>query len=215
MDIEFTSSLTERTTAVTDLILAIEFLIFAIQFYRASKKKIHVASWAIPFLLLSAAFLTGAIFHGIVKQNQELNVQLKFMMAFLTAFGLAHLVSASVREWQIKIYLKSVIVMSLVSIGFIVVSAKASSFNIYVIFIIVSMFLVTRLNMMQFRKSKRAGHLWIILGAILTAIAGLIQLKRDIRFTIIWEFDCNGAFHLVQIIATFILGKGILYLLKK
>jgi hypothetical protein len=41
-----------------------------------------------------------------------------------------------------------------------------------------------------------------------------VQLIKSIHFTIIWEFDYNGAFHLIQMLAGIFLGLGITGLMK-
>ena len=53
-----------------------------------------------------------------------------------------------------------------------------------------------------------------MLGAVITATASLVQLIKSIHFTIIWEFDYNGAFHLIQMLAGIFLGLGIIGVMK-
>jgi len=97
--IQFVESATERTTAATDLILAVEFLLFAIFFIKSASDNKRAAAWSIPFLLLAGAFLIGAIAHGF-QMPEKTNMQLWLLLAGCSAFGLAHLVSASVGEWK-------------------------------------------------------------------------------------------------------------------
>ena len=82
------------------------------------------------------------------------------------------------------------------------------------VFIVITMALVSWLNAICFENSGNKKHVLIIFGAVLTAIASLVQLIRSIHFTIIWEFDYNGAFHLVQMLAGTFLGLGIIGLMK-
>ena len=211
--IQFVESAIERTTAVTDLILAAEFLLFAIVFFKSASDKKRAAAWSIPFLLLAAAFLIGAIAHGY-QMPEKANRILWLLLAVGSAFGLAHLVSASVGEWKPAWYKKSVIGMSLIAVIFIGITVKFSSFTVYVVFIVVTMALVALLNAMCFGKSGNKNHILIIFGAVFTAMASLVQLIKSIHFVMIWEFDYNGAFHLVQILAGIFLGLGIFGLLK-
>jgi uncharacterized membrane protein len=204
---------TERTTAATDLVLAVEFLLFAIFFFKSASDNKRAAAWGIPFLLLAGAFLIGAIAHGL-QMPEKINKLLWLLLAVGSAFGLAHLVSASVGEWKPAWYKKSVIGMSLAAIIFVGITVNFSSFTIYVVFIVTTMALVALLNVICFEKSRNRKHLLIIFGAVLTAIASLVQLIKSIHFTIIWEFDYNGAFHLIQMLAGILLGLGINGLLK-
>lgn len=211
--IQFIESATERTTAVTDLILAVEFFLFAIYVFRSASVKKRAATWSIPLLLLAVAFLIGAIAHGI-QMPEKVNVLLWLLLAMFSAFGLAHLVSASTGEWKPEWYKKSVIGMSLAAVIFIGITVKFSSFTIYVVFILINMALVSWLNAMCFNESGNKQHLLIISGAALTAVASLAQLVKSIHFTIFWEFDYNGAFHLVQMLAGVLLGLGVSGLVK-
>jgi len=211
--IQFIESATERTTAATDLMLAVEFLLFAIFFFKSVTDYRRAAAWSVPFLLLAGAFFIGAIAHGI-QMPENINKRLWLLLAGSSAFGLAHLVSASVGEWRPAWYKKSLIGMSLAAIIFIGITVKFSSFTVYVVFIVITMALVSWLNAMCVEQSGNKKHVLIIFGAVLTAIASLVQLIKSIHFTIIWEFDYNGAFHLVQIFAGILLGLGIIGLLK-
>jgi len=104
--------------------------------------------------------------------------------------------------------------MSLAALVFIGITLKYSSFSVYVVFIVINMTLVSWLNAICFEKSGNKKHLLIVLGSLFTTIASLVQLIKGIHFTIIWEFDYNGAFHLVQMLAGIFLGLGIIGLLK-
>jgi len=211
--IQLIESVTERTTAVTDLILAVEFLLFAIFFIISAPEVKRAAAWSSPFLLLAGAFLIGAIAHGF-QMPEKINRLFWLLLAVGSAFGLAHLVSASVGEWRPVWYKKSVIGMSLAAIIFFGITVKFSSFTVYVVFIVINMVLVSLLNAMCFENSGNKNHLLIVLGAVLTAIASLVQLIKSIHFTIIWEFNYNGAFHLMQMLAGVFLGLGIAGLMK-
>jgi len=207
--IQLIESATERTTAATDLILAVEFLLFAIFFIISASDGKRAAAWSIPFLLLAAAFSIGTIAHGF-QMSEKTNLMLWLFLSGFSAFGLAHLVSASVGEWKPAWYKKAAVGVSLAAIIFIGITVKFSSFTVYVIFIVITMALVSWLNAMCFEISGNRKHLLIIFGAILTVIASLVQLIKSIHFTMIWEFDYNGVFHLVQMLAGIFLGLGII-----
>lgn len=49
---------------------------------------------------------------------------------------------------------------------------------------------------------------------MLRIMSTLVQLIKSIHFTIIWEFDYNGVFHLVQMLGGIFLGLGIIGLMK-
>ena len=104
--------------------------------------------------------------------------------------------------------------MSLAAIIFVGTTVKFSSFTVYVVFILITMALVFRLNAMCFEKSGNKKYRLIMFGAGITATASLVQLIKSVHFTIIWEFDYNGAFHLIQMLAGIFLGLGIIGVVK-
>jgi len=211
--IQLIENAAERSTASTDMILAVEFLLFAVLFIKAAPGNLRAAAWSCPFLLLAGAFLIGAIAHGF-QMPAKTNELLWHFIAAASAFGLANLVSASVGEWRPAWYKQSVIGVSFAAVAFIGITVEFSAFAVYVGFTLIAMAIVSWLNAIGFKNSGNRNYLMIILGAVLTAIASLVQLIEGIHFTLIWEFDHNGAFHLVQILAGIFLGFGISGLMK-
>ena len=56
----------------------------------------------------------------------------------------------------------------------------------------------------------RLGGSWImILGIFITIIAGVIQASKTLSFTLIWSFDHNGVYHLIQMVGIVLLVAGL------
>jgi hypothetical protein len=62
---------------------------------------------------------------------------------------------------------------------------------------------------LHFRK-KLPGSGWIAAGILITMAAAGIQASEAVSFTLIWEFDHNGLFHIVQMIALPFLAFGVI-----
>ena len=50
---------------------------------------------------------------------------------------------------------------------------------------------------------------WMLGGIVLSVVAAIAQASKAARFTLVWEFDHNGVFHLVQTVALFALLMGL------
>jgi hypothetical protein len=53
------------------------------------------------------------------------------------------------------------------------------------------------------------GASWMVAGIIITILAATLQTNERISFTIIWPFDHNGLYHLVQIVGIILLVVGL------
>jgi hypothetical protein len=64
-------------------------------------------------------------------------------------------------------------------------------------------------------KSKLNGAKFILVGILLSILAGAVQAGESIEFHLIWAFDHNGTFHLIQMVALVFLLIGIKTSLSK
>ncbi len=58
--------------------------------------------------------------------------------------------------------------------------------------------------------TRRLPGAWLMVGGIvLTIVAAVVQATQLVSFTLIWPFDHNGVFHLIQIVALPVLAVGL------
>jgi len=57
-------------------------------------------------------------------------------------------------------------------------------------------------------RSRRIDYALMTVGAALSALAALVQTQKAVSLTIIWEFDHNGLFHLIQMPGVILLAAG-------
>ena len=50
---------------------------------------------------------------------------------------------------------------------------------------------------------------WIAASVAVNIVAATVQATEAVEFTVIWSFDHNGAFHLVQLVAIGLLVRGL------
>lgn len=203
---------TEQTTAATDLIMTIISAITAFGIYKLGKdiqpQKTRI--WVTVFILLAIAALFGSIAHGFMmseKTNyilwQPLNLALGLGVSLFAAGALYDLRSGS---------LPKLIVPGLIALGIIfyfITVFIPGSFLVFIIYEGVVMLFALVAYIVLALKGKLAGAWWMVFGVLVTIIAAAIQASGSINIQMIWKFDHNGIFHIVQMVGIFIIYIGL------
>ena len=58
-------------------------------------------------------------------------------------------------------------------------------------------------------RSGRAGAHWVTAGLAVSLAAGVVQAIDTVSFRLVWTFDHNGIFHLIQLLGLAVLGRGL------
>jgi hypothetical protein len=58
-------------------------------------------------------------------------------------------------------------------------------------------------------RGEPAGAAFMSAGILISILAAGIQAKKSISLTIIWQFDHNGIYHIVQVVGLLLLIYGI------
>ena len=97
----------------------------------------------------------------------------------------------------------------IIAVGFYLISRFGSgSFLPFIIYeAVVMLFALIAYSVLLKRKFAGAGYM--VLGILITIIAAVIQATKAFQLTLIWEFDHNGIFHLVQIPGVIFLYLGL------
>ncbi len=205
----------EQTTAVTDLVLgvaAIWAVLYIKKLNRFKPWKSTIWQWA--FIFLALASLIGAVAHGFQMSEkvnyimwQPLNLSLGLTIAFFV-------IGVIYDTWGETASRRWMPIMIIVAILFFVTKLVASlfieySFFIFIIYEAVGMlFALVAYAVLSARKRLRGG--WIMTaGVMVTILAAAVQSMKFIHFTLIWEFNNNGAFHIIQLVGVFILIYGL------
>ena len=53
------------------------------------------------------------------------------------------------------------------------------------------------------------GAVWMAAGILVSIVAAAIQATKSIRVNIVWQFDHNGIYHIVQIVGLVLLLAGL------
>lgn len=208
----FTDSPTEGTTAATDILVFLVALVsVGFMMIHPAAEPVRIIIWVTAFSLIGAASLLGAIAHGIVFSDRihgriwhGLNLCLGLAVSMFVIgvvydlFGIA----AAGRIWPL---------MLVAGVVFFLITWRIP--GIFFIFIIYEAFaLLFALGaygwMAIMTESPGAG--WMAAGVLTSLIAAAVQAIKNIRIRIIWPFDHNGVFHIVQTAGLLLLLRGIL-----
>jgi hypothetical protein len=204
---------TEQTTAFTDLILSILSVSLAFYLSRSGGKAgtlFRNRIWTMILLFLGLSAGLGAVAHGFEMSDslnrwvwQPLNLGLGMTIAFF--------VIAVINDLSGKQRAKKMIpIMVTISLLFFLVTVFIpGSFLVFIIYEALAMLGALIAYFLLTIRKKLPGSGLITMGILLTIIAAGVQASEAVNFTLIWEFDHNGSFHMIQMIALPFLVLGV------
>jgi hypothetical protein len=204
------SPTTELTTAATDALLGFLciFLIAGIHRYRAQALgKVRLWTWV--FGLLSAASFLGATAHGFDLSPVLRNVLWQPLYLML-GIDVSLFVLGGVYDWRGAKAASRLVPAAVVSgVGFYSLTLVLNgSFLVFVIYEGVAMVSALAIYVMLAVRHRLPGAAGIAIAIGMNILAAALQASA-LRVTVIWPFDHNGIFHLVQIVALLVLGYGL------
>lgn len=192
---------TEQTTAATDLILGVVSLVLLFLLHRNpvndALKRRH---WSFMYGFLAAASILGGVAHGFVWPElflkvvwQVLYLLLGFTVAFFAVGAIHELWGASASKKLAPFILASAFLFYLVT------ALVPGSFLVFIAYEAVALagalFIYLYLG---FRDRDKACFL-MVAGIAISIMAAVVQALGSLRITLLWEFNHNGVFHLIQI----------------
>ncbi len=210
---EYTKDPAEQTTAATDLLLASVALV-SILFLRwnpagtGDQWKINVWSAAIGLIGLAAGL--GAAAHGLVLSHtrhqriwQTLNMSLALAVS-LFVVGVAY------DLWGGASCLRTLPLM--LTAGLFFFAATLIYPGIFFVFIVYEgLALIFALGAYTYLsiQGELRGAGFMAAGILASIIAAAIQANKSIALTLIWKFNHNGIYHIVQAAALILLLIGL------
>ncbi|MBN1551877.1 hypothetical protein JW979_10425, partial [bacterium] len=83
------------------------------------------------------------------------------------------------------------------------------TFIIFLIYEALAMILGIFVYGLQVIQDKKLSNILIFSGFVLSVMAAVSQTMENVRISVIWQFDNNGVFHIIQMIATIFLAVGV------
>ncbi|MFC1586357.1 DUF6962 family protein [Fibrobacterota bacterium] len=199
--IQFIDIATERTTAVTDIFLGLLAFSIALFIYALGRRldvtKARIWSWA--FGMLSAASFSGAVAHGIKMSGR---MKCVIWQPINLALGLTVTLFAAGVVYDMKGFkISRALLSGLVAIGvlFYVISvAVPGTFALFLAYEAAAMVFALVVYTSLAVRGRLAGSGMMSAGILISMIAAAIQASGSVRIQLIWEFDHNSVFHLIQ-----------------
>lgn len=202
---------TEQTTAFTDILLVVAALLAARYLWRFSERNAWKTTlWVWVFNLLAVAALLGAIAHGLalVPGLQNLLwIPLNLALALTVAIFLVATINDIKGEaWSRR----SLPFLLLIGVLFFVSTLVwPDDYMLFIIYKVSIMLLALSGYLWLTLQHKLVGAAWMASGVLLTIIAAAIQASASLTINIIWQFDHNGIYHLLQLLAIGLLMIGL------
>jgi hypothetical protein len=208
---QFNPAQTELTTAATDValgLLALACVVYLLRFSELAGWKVGLWCWV--FGLLAAAALLGAVAHGFVWSTTVWNL-LWIPLFLLLGLTVALFVVGAIYDWRGFVPARSSLpILVLLALLFFGVTRFApGAFLIFVLYEVVAMLFALGVYGMLAVTARSGGMGLMAFGIALNIVAAAIQATRTVSFTLLWPFDHNGVFHLVQMVALVVLTAGI------
>ncbi|WP_196889223.1 DUF6962 family protein [Aureivirga sp. CE67] len=203
----------DQSAAFTDLIIALLSFIFFLAIRRAGWKidRRKTGIWGLIFVCISISSLLGAVTHGL--EISELTYKILWNIIFLCSGFLISFVGVGALYDFYKKRLSDAIYwlaagMSILFFLFNLYGPDTFLFFIgyEVIILLLALFYYNRI----YQKTKMKWTSKMIIGILLSFLAAIAQTIEDLKITLIWDFDNNGVFHIIEVFALSFMASGVL-----
>lgn len=196
----------ERVTAITDVFMGLLAAFAALNISQLTGFRSDL--WAWTFGLLAVSSFLGAVAHGF-QMSQRTNDRLWMPINLSLGLTLGLFVVASLfdlgGEQLARVALP---IMLAVGVGFFLFTLwKPGTFMTFLAYEALAMIFALGAYGYLFFNDSLAGAGWLAVGILVTILAALVQATGKAGKGIVWYFDNNGVFHVVQM-----LGLGLLWL---
>ncbi len=191
-------SLTELSTAATDALLAIQAVTCLIVLRYSQSRNFRSTLWQALFASLTFGSLLGAIAHAF-KLPQPVHDVLWHFIYFFLGLTLTILALAAIYDWLGERVARRLQYWLLPMPLFVVVVTwlGAGEFVYFVVFeALIMLFVLVIYSMLLWQN--RPGSGLVLTGVVVSLIAAFVQASGPLEIHIVWLFDHNGLFHLVQ-----------------
>ena len=202
---------TEQTTAITDLILAVLAVGCAVYLNRIGDlARWKTNLWTAVLAFLAAAAALGAAVHGF-QMAPAFQALLWHPIKLFLGLLVALFIVAAVYDIRGEAAARRLLpVMVLVGVGFFGITLIwPGRFLVFIVYEILAMLFALAGYIWLAGRGRLRGA-WLMTGGILTTIAAAgVQAGRLLAFTLIWPFDHNGVYHLIQMAGIALIAAGL------
>ncbi len=198
----------ERVTAITDVFMGLLAAFAALKISQLAGFRSDL--WAWTFGLLAVSSFLGAVAHGF-QMSQRTNDRLWMPINLSLGLTLGLFVVASLfdlgGEQLARVALP---IMLAVGVGFFLFTLwKPGTFMTFLAYEALAMIFALGAYGYLFFNDSLAGAGWLAVGILVTILAALVQATGKAGKGIVWYFDNNGVFHVVQMLGLVLLWLGL------
>jgi hypothetical protein len=206
---DLVASATERTTAATDAVLAIAAAGSLWLLRRVTPPSFGRVVWQAALASTAVASVLGAVAHGLrlPAATRELLWQPLYLALGIT---MALFVVGAVRDWRSEAAARRVLgPMLAVAVAFYVITRLTrGSFLAFVIYEAAALVFSLAVYL-GLAGQSRAGAALMAAALAVSLAAGAVQAADLGVVRLVWDFDHNGVFHLVQLVGLGLLVAGL------
>lgn len=196
---ELIGSATEQTTAATDLLLALAALAGAGYLHRLPPPSTARRIWVMALTAAGLASVLGAITHGL-DLSEGLRDALWQPLFLLLGVTVAGFVAGAVGDrWGPRPARRLLPPLLVLAVGFYLLTRRAGGdFLVFVLFQAAGL-VAALLVYLGLVRQRRPGSGFVAAALAVSLGAGAIQADESLGARVIWAFDHNGLYHLVQL----------------
>lgn len=206
---ELIASTTERTTAVTDLVLALAAIAAVGALGRRAAPSFARRVWQAALLAAAAGAALGAVAHGFAlpTETREFLWQPLFLLLGVTV---SLFVVGAVASWRGGATASRLLppMMVLALLFYFATRLTGGDFLVFVLFQAGTLLFALAVYLRLGAQGTRGAGL-VAAGLAVTLAAGAVQAMEDLQVTLVWPFDHNGIYHLVQLVGLAVLTWGL------
>ena len=204
---------TEQSTAITDILLALVAFggILILSWNITNNAELwKIIIWSAAFGLIGLAAALGAVAHGLVI-SRTVHDRVWQLLNMLLALAVSLFVAGVVYDlWGLAVCFKVLPVMLAAGLGFF--GATLLYPGIFFVFIVyegLALIFAFSAYIYLAVQGEPAGATFMAAGILISILAAGIQANKSISLTVIWQFDHNGIYHIVQIVGLLLLLVGL------
>jgi hypothetical protein len=208
---DLVASATERTTAATDALLAAAAAAGLWLLRRATPPSFGRHVWQAALVSMVTASALGAIAHGLrlPAVTRELLWQPLYLALGVT---MALFVVGAVRDWRGDVAARRVLrpMLAVAVLFYVITRLTHGSFLAFVIYEAAALVFSLAVYL-GLAGQSRAGAALMAAALAVSLAAGAVQAADLGVVRLVWDFDHNGLFHLVQLLGLGLLVTGLRY----
>jgi hypothetical protein len=204
---------TEQSTAITDILLALVAFggtLFLSLNIANNNEPWKLIIWSAAFGSIGLAAALGAAAHGLVISRtvhdriwQLLNMSLALAVSLFVAGVVYDL-------WGLAVCFKVLPVV--LAAGLLFLGATLLYPGFFFVFIVyegLALIFASSAYIYLALRGEPAGAAFMAAGILISILAAGIQAIKSISLTVIWQFDHNGIYHIVQVVGLILLLVGL------